>query len=842
VIDEPISSRAIERLPTLPDDEILVTVVSAPAGFGKTTTVAEWARRRRAAEVWPTVAWLSLEPADDDPAVLRREMDAAVRRVAGSDPAAGPRHGGRVTTVEDLAGDGQPVWLVLDNLDHLRRPETLGALEQLVTWQPRGLRLVLCTRAERVLGLHRLRVSGLLREIGAADLALTKDETAQLALALGVTATRDQMDTLFRLTEGWPVAVRMAATAISDVRDPDTVLANVPGALRTVGDYLENEVLDVLTAEQRQLLRCTSVAERFDADLAGRLTDNANAPELLAELARSDLLVIRAEGLSYRQHPFVRAHLLNVMRQVPQKLHRLHRITARWSAEGDNDLAAAAWHAVRSRNLGLITRMVVRYGPELVLRGELAIVRELIEALPAEPAGTPEVRLVGVLAELVGGDCVAGRRQLPGLADAVAGGTQAVRDLETVARTFLQGFSPASVYELNRLRARIAAMSGWALPSLTLLNSGTASFWLGLPDAERYLRQAESIAVKSRHRVALVHCWSYLGGVAFFRGDLPTAQRLARDAIEQAEKLPDVHGRAFGYCLAGWVAYHLVDHVEARRCVSRALAAFPKAGYPAAELWTMALAAAVDVDTGGDVAAALDRLRGHRKRLSHGNGLPPVVVAHEALLEHDLALRVGRLGWAAEIFRVAVASLGTVGESLLLRVHDRLQHDQVRVAQPLLEQITNQAVRSYFATTIIEAWLLSAVLAARAGDQEQAATQLRAAAEIAEPGRTVRPFRNGGVELRRLILAQVGRSGRLDGFLEELLTLVAQPPGGTLELTEREVELLRELPTLATVEEIAVQLSVSPNTVKTHLRHLYRKLDVRSRRAAVAAGRQYGLI
>src|SRR6476469_9222649 len=106
---------------------------------------------------------------------------------------------------------------------------------------------------------------------------------------------------------------------------------------------------------------------------------------------------------------------------------------------------------------------------------------------------------------------------------------------------------------------------------------------------------------------------------------------------------------------------------------------------------------------------------------------------------------------------------------------------------------------------------------------------------MAEPGRTVRPFRNGGVELRRLILAQVGRSGRLDGFLAELLTLVAQPPAGTLELPERDEELLRELPTLAPVEEVAVQLPVSPNTAKTQLRHLYRKLDVRSRRAAVAA-------
>jgi LuxR family maltose regulon positive regulatory protein len=171
-------------------------------------------------------------------------------------------------------------------------------------------------------------------------------------------------------------------------------------------------------------------------------------------------------------------------------------------------------------------------------------------------------------------------------------------------------------------------------------------------------------------------------------------------------------------------------------------------------------------------------------------------------------------------------------------------YGRVASARSQLEKITQGEARCHVVSTRIEAFVLTTVLAHRVGDARTADKALRAALELAGPRRALRPFYDAGPEVRKLLVPQIGRLGRLDAFVSELMDAIpaAPRPADTAELTPREVQLLRELPSLATIEEIAATLYVSVNTVKTHLRNVYRKLGVTSRREAVVMARQRGLL
>jgi LuxR family maltose regulon positive regulatory protein len=187
--------------------------------------------------------------------------------------------------------------------------------------------------------------------------------------------------------------------------------------------------------------------------------------------------------------------------------------------------------------------------------------------------------------------------------------------------------------------------------------------------------------------------------------------------------------------------------------------------------------------------------------------------------------------------------LGDSGDAQLLRARAYAHHGRVTAARSVLERIIQGHAPAHAVSTQIEAHTLAAVLAARAGERQAASAAVRTAIELAAPREAARPFYEAGQDIRRLLVAQVGRLGRLNHFVEKLLHVIpAAAMDITVELTPREAQLLRELPSLATLEEIAASFYLSVNTVKTHLRNLYRKLGVTSRRDAITAARQRGLL
>jgi len=343
----------------------------------------------------------------------------------------------------------------------------------------------------------------------------------------------------------------------------------------------------------------------------------------------------------------------------------------------------------------------------------------------------------------------------------------------------------------------------------------------------------------------VLHCLSHLGGVAMANGDFPQMQRIADQALNFAEERgPELQAACcFADTVAAWAAYQFLDSAQASSLAVKAIEQLGPANDRAVELCALSVREAVDFEVGSDPHAAMVRMRNIWAFVDRTQPVQPALVAYAAPVEQRMALRLGRADWAVEVARRAEAWLGDSGEVKLLQARIHAHHGRVAAARALLARITRQQVRSHIVATRIEAHLLAATLADRAGNRQVARGEMRAAIELAAPRRALRPFYDAGQDVRRLVVPEMGRLGHLDAFVEQVMDAI--PPahlGVRAELTPREVQLLRELPSLATIEEIAGTLYVSVNTVKTHLRNLYRKLDVTSRREAVVVARQRGLL
>ncbi|GLY69249.1 LuxR C-terminal-related transcriptional regulator [Amycolatopsis taiwanensis] len=838
-----------------PEDDPAVTVVSAPAGFGKTTLVSSWADDSRRTAGPNAVVWVNVDEADNDVALFFAGVLAAFNRSQGGTSAGRvpePRRTGQdsLTLLAELVERRRErVWLVLDDFQTLREPAAVQVVDTLLRRMPRNQRLVLCGRVDPPIGLQRLRIAGRLRELGADDLAFSRAETAEAIALHGIHLSEEHLDRLISLTEGWPAAIRLAAQALRGSRDPGSVLDSFVETDHAVAEYLTGEVLSPLPEDQQDFLRRTSVPDRITPGLARALTGREDAAAVLGALARTRSLISRSEVDSdrYRQHAFLRAYLqADLRRRMPTVLAELHRIAARWFAEHGEPVTAVA-HAASAHDTELATNLVTKHGLALILAGELATLRRLAATLPARARADAEVGLILTLTDLAAADRATAEMRLSGLAESARRSpSERVRDLDLIVRTHWARPPGRVAPALEELGERVERITDPDLLMLALINRGTAMFWLGEAQAAgRDLGWALRIATAHEFDHATLHCLTHLAAVASLDSDYPRMRRMVDEALQFAERrsLSDSPAASFAYTIAATVAYQYLESDRAAELAGRAIDVLGSAGDRTAELCAVSIDAAIDFEWGQDPHSALVRLRRQWGSVNRQDAVAPTLVAHLAPIEQRMALRLGRPDWAAEAERRASAWVGDHGEAQLLRARMHAHYGRVTAARALLEKITKNRVPCLLVSSRIEAHVLAAMLAERAHDGRSANLEIRAAIELAEPRRALRPFYDAGQEIRQLLVPQLGRLGRLDPFVEEVLEAIPPAPAGvTAELTPREVQLLRELPSLATIEEIAGSLYVSVNTVKTHLRNVYRKLGVTSRRDAVIAARERGLL
>jgi LuxR family maltose regulon positive regulatory protein len=860
------------RLLALLDDGArqLLTLVSAPAGGGKTTLLSTWSTEGQRPG---PVAWLSLDRGDNEPTRFWAHVLAALCR-SGAAPAKSalrsltPPPGSDKTflplLIRGLAELPTPVVLILDDVQELIGASVLQELEFLLRHAPPQLRLVLATRVDPPLPLQRLRINGQLAQLRAADLAFTTAEVADLLAACDrqPRLSEDDLVLLQARTEGWAAGLRLAALSLQDEPDPHRFVTEFAGDDQSIADYLVGEVLDRQPEELRSFLLRTCVVEELDGELADALTGGSDGEWTLAGLARANTFVqaLGSHGRSYRYHQLF-AELLRceLRRKAPGQVAQLHRRAAHWYASRGlvGDAIEQALTAGDGREAAA---MMVEHGLSLILRGEAATLANLGGRLPAELVQSdPELALLAAADRIVSADHETASAQLR-LAQQQAGQLdQDRRGRFVVLLAALRSAVAWPVGDVNEVLAAGHQALAVQAPAgacggdddgraVTLSNLGAAELWAGdLDAAEVHLREGQAVALQAGLGSLQLSCMSQLAVLHAMRGALGQALRLGTNALELATQ----HGwsssveAAGSYLALAWVHYQRDDLVEASRHVDRAAAVSEVDLQPVR--FAVAILQARLQRAWGDSPRALATMASARRNLT-GWRPPAQLWRWLVLTEAELHSTGGPTQSARELLDTLDQSVPLdAGEAALLARMQLAENDPTGATATLASWLDSAGPSDQVAP--VEAWLVDALASDSLANRDRAAASLERALTLAEREGSRRVFLDAGAPARSLLARYRHRVPSCWSYLDDLLQtsaesawMAASPPGLIEQLTERERTVLRYLPSLMTYEEIASDLCVSVNTVKSHAYGVFRKLGVSGRRRAVRSARELRLL
>lgn len=834
-----------------------VTLVSAPAGYGKTLLLAEWAGQ------WPALtAWVSLD--EDDNA--DRRFWTAVLAALGSCaavpadnalhdlavpglPSRDPEFLARVA--DAVAAVPGPLRLILDDVHELTAPDPLHGLASLVRDRPPGLHLVLSGRTDPPLPLARMRLSGELSEIRADRLQFSLAEAGTMLAGAGIPARPDQVRLLVEETEGWPAGLRLAALSLREAEDPDKFLAGFVGSGRAVSDYLVGEILSRLAVETRELLGAVSICDQLPAPLAAALSGREDAGAVLDSLERETSLVLTtgADRRWYRVHPLLRSHLrADLQRRRPDQILRLHRRATAWYAAAGQPVPALA-HARLGGDSEGVAQLLRRQATALIADGEHEAVREALELLDDVQLGNePRFALFAALIAIERGETAAADGHL---ADAASwwppdppSDLLALRDLVRSRRAIVAGdpnVHPASADDTGS-----GAAAHLGLGPMAMVHDALDLLADGRHQEARDIAETALVQARHQHHVYLAALGlTVLAAIAAAEGDYRQMTALA--AAADAE-LADPTWRAT--ITAAWSdtmrAYGALLRAEPAACL--ALAPTDAAGGSAPQLsdQLIVLRTALRGAALSDIGHGEEGLNELREARTVAAGRPGAaeIPAIVAVLEHRAATSQGRSEVARSILRWAEDELGPVGEVLLLRAWQLAALGRPGAASDALVHLLSGAAPVVLPWTLVEGRVLECQLALRGERRPRARRELDHALALAESMDVLRPLAIGPPEVIELLTRHLGSFG--DREPTALRVLAARNALGAdatpVPLTERERAVLSMLPTQRSFDEIARDLTVSHSTVKTHVRALYGKLGVGSRRDAVAAARRRGIL
>jgi LuxR family maltose regulon positive regulatory protein len=838
--------------------EAPVTLLSAPAGSGKTTLMSSWAKDRT--DRGARVAWVSLDRTDNDPLVFWSGVLAAVRlSTTGGDTAAGAGpapevalSGPPLVHLELLVAESHaPLWLFLDDVQEIGSAEVLSDVDALLRGLPDGLLLVLAARSDPAVGLHRLRLSGRLREIRATDLALDRREVRQLLVDHGVVLEDADLGLLVERTEGWAAGVRLAALTLSEVAEPAVVVHRFAGDDHAVTDYLAAEVLGRLSQRERHLLRVCAVPEQLTPGLAVAVTGEVTAADVLEQLYRANVLLpLTGPGDGYRMHPLLRSCLLAELRRTePELVPRAHQRTARWFA-GSEHAGWAITHAVQAEDDELAVDVLTAHGPTLLADGRAGELHQLIASAGETVQQHASVRWLDTLAVLEVEPPVRGALSRPGQPvdgelrpHAVADGVRAAPLEALVALHRAQhdlGLSSAAL----DASVTVSSARDDDLGLLLALNRGMVLLLAGrLDEAEAELTAARRAASATGNGHALLRASTGLTALASSRSRYREAWDLADDSLRLALRVGALGGPDAGVAVlqAAHSARQRLDSSAARRLAERARSALHGTTQPSVVISLRSLSAALDVEDGADPVSAARRLR-ECWDIADGRSLPPLLAAHVAFLEHRGAWLAGRLDWARDALLRLGDTVGDGGEMDVLTATEHLARGRRDAARRRLGPVLDGAVPCLLPVTLQQAWLVETLLALSAGQRARCHDALCEAVRMADELGAFRAFLDlpGIVDL---LDEDASRFGRLDPVVDRISSMGhLRVDHAFVPMTSKELDLLSDLPAPLTLEEIAACHQVSVNTVKTHVRSIYQKLGASSRRQAIATARSRGLL
>jgi LuxR family transcriptional regulator, maltose regulon positive regulatory protein len=842
-----------------------LTVVTGPPGAGKTMALALWA----AAETG-TVAWVYLDEFDNRPGVFWSYVVAALRRVGVAVPKtlrAVPQEAAddgfllRLTAV--LAAQDPPVTLVLDDLHLLTDPEVLKGLEFVLRNVGSGLRLVVASRMDPLLPLHRYRLAGQLTEIRAGDLAFSVDEAGALLAQHGGRLTPDSLESLTQRTEGWAAGLRLAAISLGPHPDPGQFVKELIAEDSALIGYLVDEVLDVQPPEIRDVLLSTSILEHVSADAAVDLTGNEQAAGILMALVRTNAFVQPIGSGWYRYHNlFAEMLRLRLRHEYPDRVAALHQRAARWY-ERNGLLTDAVRHASRAGDWQLAAAMVIdqlEIDQILVARDGQCLADEFA-TMPLGQAWTrPQPHLVSALIALSAGQhesCAAALDAADGLLERFPADQEAACRLAAavirLTAALRAGDLMAAATAANRAELMLSLVPGSKrarhpeLSRRVMFGRGAVELWCGHLDEAATVLEAGMAEAAAGGEYEQANWVGRLALVEALRGRLDRAAKLVSEAALVAgeeHRPPGWNANPASLVALAWVHLQRNELRETRSLIKQADAAL---GVSPDKLVG---AVAYLVAAGGALAEGRATVAAQVIARARSGWLVP------AWLDQQLSLVESRACAVADDIPAALAAAERAGGGTSLEAAVTLAHtwaaagdgDQAqRAIAPVLaaEGEAPERVR-------LQAWLVDARLSYADGDSARGRRSLVSALRLAEREQLRLPFAAergwlGPVlrrdpELadthRRLLAPALGQD-QLPGPVkaeEKAPVLLVEP------LTDREREVLVHVACMLNTAEVASEMYISVNTVKTHLKNIYRKLAAAHRSEAVRRARQLQLI
>ena len=846
-----------------------VTEVSAPAGSGKTFLLRSWTIEAGPVE---RAAWVTVQGEERDPQRFWLSVFGALRGTdSGSKVVqpltAAPGLDGWAAVerlLADLGGLEDRVWLVIDDVHELRSAEALRQLELLIMRSPPELRFVLATRHDLRLGLHRLRLEGDLTEIRAADLRFSLDETKELFEAAGIPLSDPALGLLYARTEGWVAGLRLAALSLAGHPDPERFAAEFCGSERAVAEYLLAEVLEQQSEPVRRLLLRTSVLERVNGDLADLLTGGSDGERVLQRLEQANAFVVALDARRswFRYHPlFADLLQLELRGSAPSELPALHAAAAGWYADHGH-LVEAVRHAQEAGDWPLAGRLLSDHWVGFGLNGLGITAHELLDRFPAGVVAA-DAELAARMAgdQLARGSLeeaerylVLATRGLESVPTQRRGRSQVVLALARMRLARQRGDVPAVAEQAQQLLAPAGAAGsaelglGGDLRALTLIDLGIAELWTAhFEEADRHLEDGVALAHQLGRPYLEVTGLAYWAQLVSWRS-FPLGAQRSMQAIELARRHgwteEPVAGIAYLALGVAMIAQGRLE--EGQRSLEHAERTFRAEAEPAAGMrlhyghvmlelargrFTAALAASRTAERLGGLLVTEHVLarRGRSHQLQALVGLGETQRAEKALAEMDEPER------DSGEMRVAAAAL-------------RLSQNDPEAAAGVLAPVLDGSVPLGNAHLWqVQAWLLEAIARDALGDAGDARRALEHSLGLAGPEGLLFPFlvnRAPGLldRHRRLGTAHAALISEILNVLSGSESHAGAPPRLIEPLSQGEIRVLRYLPTKLSAPEIADQLYLSVNTVKTHMRHVYDKLGVHRRHEAVEQARALGLL
>ena len=835
-----------------------VTLVCAPAGSGKSSLVAAWAR----ASAVP-VAWVSLDPGDSDPARFWRHVVAAldIASPGSSGPAMSllsvstPPPSAELVSVliNELAGRDGEVVLVLDDYHVIDSAALHASLVFLLDHLPPALRIVLASRSDPPLPLARLRARGQLAEVRAADLRFTVAE-AVLLLDLPDRAVA----TLTARTEGWAAGLRLAELSLRGQPDAARFIADFSGSNRYVLDYLTEEVLDRQDPDTRAFLLETSVLDRLSGDLCDAVTGaSCDGQRMLEHIERAGLFLIPLDeerGWWRYHHLFADLLRARLRAERPDRVAELHRAAAAWCDAHDLADEAIA-HALAAGDVNDAAVLVERHFDTAYMTGERATIQRWLDAIPAPlTQNRPRLRLAHALAALVYGDVEAAEKFLgadsPDVAD--TGFVPSAGAPASMLVNIPAGFAIGRAW-LSYLRGEPERMAGQAALARTLLHDGESMLesvyqlnlaladWLRgtLPPAEEGFTGLVARWRSSGESSLAARCCRFLGQIQRDQGRLDDAFATYAQLVAIAEDpaQPRLPVAGYGYAGLAEVAYQRNELTDALGYVTEGIARcrlLSEREPLASGLVTLAWIRQAEGDQAGAVAAVEEAER-VAPSPAVADLLNPIPAQHARILlaQGDVAFAAR---WAARRGLSADDPVNYLREQeYLVLARLLIAQDRPDRALAVLDRLLSLAEDQNRTGNLIEVLAVRSRALAAHGDRAAAKAALARALELARPRGYVRVLADEGV---------LG-AGDSAGAADPAGGGGAGLPGGAglLDpLTARELEVLALLAAGVPNRGIAGQLYVTLDTVKKHVTHVLAKLGAANRTEAVARARQLGLI